>query len=439
VLAVNEAEDCEALRRRAADPAQHSEVRREAIESLGRMRSDDAWRALLALARDPSGEVSAAALSEMSGHARSDEVFPLLIEALAHGDPWVRDRAGDALGWLLHVGLDAGKREAAVGPLLRALADASVGVRQSAAYALSFLMDERAREPLASALADDDDYMRARAGHALASLGDHRALGVLRALVRQSADVGAACTAAEGLGLLGDLRAAPALIEGLSDARGGGRGEHLVQECVAALGRLGDRRAVSPLRRVLRDGNGAAQVEAARALGAIGGGRAARSLRRALREGEPAVREASATALGEAGRARKALRHALTDADPGVRAAAARALGRVGDRAAADALCRGLSDPDANVRRESVAALAVVWEGPRDVWLVRREAYERLLGALSDADDDVQLAAIDALVSLAWGCPERQLTALLRDGTTPVARAAAAALARLGQPAPPPT
>jgi HEAT repeat protein len=418
----------------ASDTNADQEARRRAVEAIGADEGEEAWAALQPFLHDADAFVRSEAVAALGHHDRWDEKLPLLIAAMSDPDPQVRDRACDALGSHVQFDIDTAGREAVIGPLLTALADADVGVRQSAAYALAFLLDERAREPLAAALASEDEYLRARAGHALALLGDGRALGVLQEVVKSSKDVWNCLVATEALGLLGDRRATPTLLAALDRTLREDRNEDLPGEYLAALGMIGDRRATVPLCRLLRDTESPLRPMIAHALGDIGGRRAARALKRALRKGDDDLRVAAATALGEAGRGRRALRAALADPCADVRSAATKALGRVGDHASTEAIVPLLSDPEADVRREALDALSLLWTSQQDH---RRRAdkafHEPLQMALGDPDEGVCLAAIDAVVSLARSCPTAPLTALLRSPSLTVACAAAAALSRLGQ------
>ncbi len=106
-------------------------------------------------------------------------------------------------------------------------------------------------------------------------------------------------------------------------------------QAAAALGRLGDRRAVEPLTAALADGAGAVTVEAARALGNISDPRATDPLLEAMQK--PAERWSSRF-IDER------------------RVAAAEALGRIGDQDAVEALVACL-DEDSPVRTPAAGAL----------------------------------------------------------------------------------
>ena len=102
-----------------------------------------------------------------------------------------------------------------------------------------------------------------------------------------------------------------------------------------ALGRIGDRRAVTPLTDLLsRESEWDVRIAAAYSLGQLGDPAATARLIEAMADHQPYVREAAAKALGECGdtAATVVLLRALDDEDYLVRAAAARAIGKIGGR-----------------------------------------------------------------------------------------------------------
>ncbi|HTB81679.1 MAG TPA: HEAT repeat domain-containing protein [Opitutaceae bacterium] len=104
----------------------------------------------------------------------------------------------------------------AVAPLLNSLKDEDGDVRKGAAEALGQLNDKRAVEPLIACLQDDFGSVKQNAATALGLLGDKRAVDPLINLFKsESEDVRLA--AAEALGLLGDGRAIAPLAAGLKD------------------------------------------------------------------------------------------------------------------------------------------------------------------------------------------------------------------------------
>jgi arylsulfatase A-like enzyme/HEAT repeat protein len=142
-------------------------------------------------------------------------------------------------------------------------------------------------------------------------------------------------------------------------------------------GRLGDRRAVTPLQALLLDVEASAtsRSEAARLLGKLADDGAAQSLLSATRTDDDWVAAESAIALGRMfdERARPALRRLVASEDPGIRSRAAVSLARLRDKAAVPALTEAL------------------WLAPNPY---EREEAVRWLGRLGDGN------ALDALLNL---------------------------------------
>jgi len=158
--------------------------------------------------------------------------------------------------------------------------------------------------------------------------------------------------AAAALGRIGDVRAVEPLVAALQD-----EDDWVGGQAALALGSTGDPRAVSPLIAALREGQRLTRSAAADALGSIGDARAVGPLIDAL--GDSPADMYAAKALGEIGDARAVgpLISALEDGDRTLRAAGADALGRLGDARAVDALKRLLEDEHQAVRRASRGAL----------------------------------------------------------------------------------
>jgi arylsulfatase A-like enzyme len=154
-------------------------------------------------------------------------------------------------------------------------------------------------------------------------------------------------------------------------------------------GRLGDRRAVGPLQRLLLDTNApaASRSEAARLLGKLADDGAAESLLKATRTSNDWVAAEAAIALGRMfdERARPALRRLVMSEDPGIRSRAAVSLARLRDKSAVPALTDAL------------------WLAPNPY---EREEAVRWLGRLGDA------SALDPLLNLLPETHTRHLVVL---------------------------
>ena len=207
-----------------------------------------------------------------------------------------------------------------------------------------------------------------------------RALGARRATVR--------ARAAAALGVLGAARAAPALIEALTDDDGDVRAA-----AVRALASLGDEQAVAPIVEVI-----AARI-VPHAIGADALLRLGSTAHEALVElaaaDDPHIRAVAIEALGLAGngspRVVARIHSGFNDPAAAVRAEAARALGRIGAEGAAPALVALLRDRMPIVRAAAAGALGVIGE---------RSAFEALLEAASGRDFEVGTAAARALARL---------------------------------------
>lgn len=154
-------------------------------------------------------------------------------------------------------------------------------------------------------------------------------------------------------------------------------------------GRLGDRRAVTPLQKLLLDTSAAptARSEAARLLGKLADNDSAHSLLAATKTRDAWVAAEAAIALGRMfdERAKPALRRLVVSEDPGIRSRAAVSLARLRDKAAVPALVDAL------------------WLAPNPY---EREEAVRWLGRLGDA------SALDPLLNLLPETHTRHLVVL---------------------------
>jgi len=152
--------------------------------------------------------------------------------------------------------------------------------------------------------------------------------------------------------------------------------EALVRVAAAeALGRVGDRRALSFLSQALNDPDERVRFAAALAVGRIDADSNVARLEKSLRK-DPSwwVRYAAASAMGSTGKTFTAgwLERAVCE-DPSwqVRFQAVWALGELGTQRAATALGKALRDPEAAVRSAAALALARI-RGPRTAFILGR-------------------------------------------------------------------
>ena len=197
---------------------------------------------------------------------------------------------------------------------------------------------------------------------------------------------------------------------------------------VGALARIGGP-AVEPLLAALASPDGNVQTGAAAALGEIGDRRAVEPLIAVLHGpgvGE-SVQDAAARALGKLGdpRAMETLLAVLHDGQSAqARKSAAESLGRLAEPRATEPLLAAHSD----VGRPALAALVQIGA----------PAVEPLIAALHDARTDVRLTAVRALRSIGDPRAAEPLVSAIADESAAVAEAAAKAVDHIGAPAPQP-
>jgi HEAT repeat protein len=199
-------------------------------------------------------------------------------------------------------------------------------VREIALRALARIADPHAVGPLITALANAETWLAPRIADILARHGEV-VVEPLLALLTDSSRHPARAWAANVLGEVRAQRAFPALLQGLDDPD-----DEVRAKSAAALGRLGDHRAVAPLLdHLLTDPAPFVRVRIASTLGQFDGPEVIDRLVRAL--GDPAwwVRMRGVEALEQIGPlAEGPLLVALDDPDPQIRQRAAVSLERLG-------------------------------------------------------------------------------------------------------------
>jgi HEAT repeat protein len=124
--------------------------------------------------------VSGSGISNIA-QMREEKDVEGLVEALRHGNRFVRENAANALGDISDV--------AAVDPLIKALEHGNEYVRENAAEALGKIGDIRAVDPLIQALLTDSHKdVRWFAAIALGKIGDIRAVEPLRWALNDDCD-----------------------------------------------------------------------------------------------------------------------------------------------------------------------------------------------------------------------------------------------------------
>lgn len=475
-------EAAEALLEALADP--DANVRFHAIDALGRIAPAAAVEPLAALAE--SGDFFLAfpaldALARINDPSVAPRIVPLLRDEL------VGDQAAEALGQI--------GDEDAVPPLVAALdrpgvsatsivdALAAIHRRYGEMFGGGAQIEDVVRRSVSATAANRLIDAAARASgtslkNAVVVLGWLRGTAVedalthmlgtpavqhelVEAIVRFGApmvdvlieqlgrdDLDTRRAAVAALGHIGDTRAVPALI-GLLDEDD----RELLAPVAGALARLGDGRAFEPLIRLLGDEDLAVRHGAIGALNSIGHPDMAARMRTLIGDPNPLVRESAVKIAGyfgyapcadgllercrdavEAVRA-AALEHvAFLDDDrilpvlsaaverdtPRARAAAAQALAYVESPEATAALRRAVQDPDPWVRYFSAASLG------RQADATALPLLETL--ALEDRHQHVRIAAVDAIGALGGEAAAGALGALAESKDAPVANAAVRAL-----------
>lgn len=343
---------------------------------------------------------------------------PTALEALStaltkESDPALRSAIADAME-RLPLGEDA---------LIAALAGSSVSAaRAFAAHALGRDGSQHAVNALLAAVSDGDPTVREHVYTALAASGHREALPTLmKAAVRETAFAprGAAEKAAELLAASPtvpfDTPAALARLEhGNSDARIAAAhdlGEHgdrravdalcaaangstdvpLQRAAIAALGRLGDGRAVPTLVTLLPHTEGRTRQEAIGALAALRDESAADALTTLTRDADVTTRQLSVRALGWIAPPDlfDRLLTVQSDASEDVRGEVLFVAGESRDPARIAALRRGLADPSPFLRAGAGRIAGEAGQGPL------------LIPLLTDHDALVRLTAADGLAALA--------------------------------------
>jgi HEAT repeat protein len=390
----------------------------------------------------PLREGIAALAQEMAGTAYEGELVGRLLARLEDDNAELRDSAAWVLGQIgdqravegLLARLEddsptvrasaagalgrVGEGRAVAG-LLACLEDDSAEVRAAAAWALEQIKSEQVVKGLLARLEDDSPAVRDRAAWVLGRIGDERAIeGLLVHLEDGSAAVRA--RAAGALGEIKSERAAAGLLARLEDKVAAVRAR-----AAGALGRIGDERAVAGLLARLQDDNAEVRASVAWALGEIESKQALVGLLARLEDDVAAVRASAAGALGRIGdeRAVAGLLARLEDDVAAVRARAAWALGRIGGERAAEGLLARLEDDSAEVCDSAAWALGRIGD---------ERAVAGLLVRLEDDSPAVRASAAWALGRIGDERAVKGLLPWLEDGSAEVRASAAWALGRIG-------
>ena len=416
------------LLERLNDPAESTNVRHAAAQSLGKLGDQAVTPALVAAAEQGDFWVRYAAVEALGRIGDPAAVESLL--RLMQDDAWMRPAIVEALGAIGHVG--------AVQALAAVLNDANPTVRTASLEALTKIVIEpgHAQAPNPSTL---DEFRRViplepvrrelnecpmpgcvYAAHLLGWLKHPEALPDLIAALGQEEET-LRHAALEAILRYG-AAALPSLVEALSHSQA-----HVREHAAELLGMLGDAALVPELLAHVHDADLAVRLAILHALGSLGGEPAYAGLLQALKD--PATRDAALGILGQArgprlaGNLKHYLQNFLYEGEPDMRAAAAQALSLFGDEVAVSILLNAIRQPDLTMRRLAAEALARV-RGSRSV--------NTLIEALGDRDWLVRQSAVEALGGIPDGRAVAALLTLAHDPEWRVRQALVMALRRVG-------
>ena len=339
---------------------------------------------------------------------------PFLMKALTDDDIHVRHQAAKALG--------SGGATAAVPIMIEWLGDVDAQTRAVAADVLGDIGGPEATAALTRSLGDADDAVRQRAVRSLGKIGLRGNPNVVIALIPRLEDAKADVRreTIEQLEQLGDKRAVIPLVAKFGDTQ-----LDIRKAAVRAVGKLGDKSAVPALIRLMSDPAEDVRTAAVGSLGLLGAVEALDALTEQLNTGTDLFRAKVAYALGQiaaspgAGKAGEDAMRTLVEnlATPATRKAATDAL-KVAGKAAVPALVAHLAgrlkgDPTTAVTllaenadaRATPVLTAEIERGRVAMPLVLAAlgathdpaALVPVLGALSNKDPAIRLAAMEAL------------------------------------------
>jgi len=402
---------------------QEPAVRAEVVSALGDIEHLGVLKPLVSALRDPSDTVQELAAQALKKCGDASVIDPL-VGVLLRGTPGVQYHAAQALrglGWSprtmgeqipFYVASGDFKRvtmfgSAAVSALTAVLRSGSYERRVAAANALSELGEAGVLKPLISALKDGEAQVRSAAANGLARLGDPHAVTPLVALIKDH-DRNVRVAAVSALGQLGEKNAVKPLLTLVNDR------EWEVRAVLAeALGRLGDKSSLPAVLGLLHDRDQEVRQNAVDAVGRVGDETAIEGLVLTMVDEHMGVRQAAARALTmldpyweRSARVQllvPQLQEAMRHRDSAVQFAAAGLLRRLTGRTAAEP---GLAK----------APTLFGQSGDR--------AFDILQNLLRDPDDEVRLAAVEAIVRMRSPASVPALQGVLGDNNRWVKQAA---------------
>jgi HEAT repeat protein len=210
-----------------------------------------------------------------------------LINSLKDDDSCVRKEATDALGMIEDL--------RAVKPLIEALNDKSDMVVEGAIQALSRIGDTTATEPLLLLLDSKNPEIRKNAAYALGNIKDTKAIEPLINLLDKERDPGIRKAVASSLGKLNDPRVIKPLIKLLDKTN-----DPDTRKAIArALGGIKDPEVTEPLIKLLDDNERDTQWAAVHALRKVGDVRALKPLKNFMKDKDERMKEHTEEAIAK--------------------------------------------------------------------------------------------------------------------------------------------
>jgi HEAT repeat protein len=378
---------------------QDYDIRRSAVEALGRIKDGRAIEPLLIAMKDQSSYVYSAAAESLASLKDTSSIEPLII-ILANQSKDIREIAAETLE---KIDPSWRKTKAAlnsVPKLIAELNNKNFEIRGAAAEALGNIEDRRAIEPLIIALKDQNRDVRELAIHAIKNLKDIRAVESIVLLLNDE-DNHIRQVAARTLGSLNDSRAIVPLIFSLKDQN------YDVRDAAAEAAELlnnfdpswrktqAAKNAVPTLIYALKDqwkGQIGISTRAANLLGCIKDNQAVEPLIIALKSEKEELTEAAAIALGNINdnQAVEPLIFTLSNnRNNNVIRASAEALGKLKDIRALESLINALKIKDNNTRGVIVNALISIDPSWRNTE-ASKNAIPKLIESLKVQNDYVR-------------------------------------------------
>jgi len=304
------------------DPGVKSAAVRSRSLILSAQKAPGALGALIASLGNPEGDASAQAAIQLivKGGDSPSSVLPYLISAFdASRNPRQRASIATCIA-MICAGTNPSQQRFArvthsthvyafrlhpavrdgVPTLIKGLSDPDPYVREICAQGLGYIGDERAAVPLAKALSDKEASVRRRAAAALCTIPAKAAQAALERAARKDPDQDVRRYAVEALGWIEDSSVVPALIAATRDPS-----ERVRRYAAAELGRRKAPESLDALLALAKDPSADVRWQAVMAVGELRDKRAVDLLVRLLDDPAPQVANAAERALQRLGIAKR--------------------------------------------------------------------------------------------------------------------------------------